>query len=468
MIEAIMFFALGLLTAGLLALAIAPAMWRRADRLARTRIESALPLSMAEIQADKDQLRANFAMSARRLELQAEQLESGANVQKLEISRSRTEIARLEADRAAKIATIETLEERISGLNKDVEGTERQIVEARTELAARDVSLSERAARIKGLEAEFAAAEVLSEEQKLELVARETTIGNLDDSLADARTAEAEMGLARDALAAELEAERAARAAELEAERAARATELEAERAARATELEAERAVLADERRRAGELAARITAFEAERADRLATLERRAEEIKMLRAELAAARVQRENLAADLGHREAEKPVVDPAADAPSAANGAAIVNTSAAVPGGDNINKAIAAIEAEKESLTERLATTEADRDTLRAENAELRRIAGPDWDVERAADQRIRDQLSQVASTVIRMAAGGESAAKGTTGQNGGDAKPSPEPPDTKAADGPTPPKDGQQPTIGQTLARRIRALQHSAARQ
>ena len=35
---AIMFFALGLLTAGLLALAVAPAIWRRAERLARTRI----------------------------------------------------------------------------------------------------------------------------------------------------------------------------------------------------------------------------------------------------------------------------------------------------------------------------------------------------------------------------------------------------------------------------------------------
>ena len=56
-----MYFALGLLAAGLLALVVTPAIWRRAMRLARARIEAGVPLTRAEIDADKDQLRAGFA-----------------------------------------------------------------------------------------------------------------------------------------------------------------------------------------------------------------------------------------------------------------------------------------------------------------------------------------------------------------------------------------------------------------------
>ena len=51
-------------------LALTPAVWRRAHRLAKARVESSLPMSLGEVQAEKDQLRASYAISARRLELQ--------------------------------------------------------------------------------------------------------------------------------------------------------------------------------------------------------------------------------------------------------------------------------------------------------------------------------------------------------------------------------------------------------------
>src|SRR5690349_17942790 len=74
LIENIMYFALGLLVAGLLALVIMPAVWRRAVRLTKRRIEAATPITMAEFRADKDQLRAEFALSTRRLEMNVETL----------------------------------------------------------------------------------------------------------------------------------------------------------------------------------------------------------------------------------------------------------------------------------------------------------------------------------------------------------------------------------------------------------
>ena len=67
MIESIMLFGIGFLVASLLGLVVVPLVHNRAVRLTVRRLEAATPLSMAEIQAEKDQLRAEFAMSTRRL-----------------------------------------------------------------------------------------------------------------------------------------------------------------------------------------------------------------------------------------------------------------------------------------------------------------------------------------------------------------------------------------------------------------
>jgi len=74
----------------LLGLMIVPLVHNRAVRLTTRRMEAATPLSMAEIQADKDQLRAEFAMSARRLEMNVDQLKHKT----LPARRTRQEIGR--------------------------------------------------------------------------------------------------------------------------------------------------------------------------------------------------------------------------------------------------------------------------------------------------------------------------------------------------------------------------------------
>jgi Tfp pilus assembly protein PilV len=72
MIEVLL--ALGFLAASLLALVVITFVHNRAERLTVRRIEASTPLSIEEIRADKDQLRAEFAMSTRRLEFNIEQL----------------------------------------------------------------------------------------------------------------------------------------------------------------------------------------------------------------------------------------------------------------------------------------------------------------------------------------------------------------------------------------------------------
>jgi len=68
MIQIAMLIALGFLLASLFALAFAAPLWRRAVRLTTKRLEATMPMSISDIQADKDQLRAEYAVKLRQLE----------------------------------------------------------------------------------------------------------------------------------------------------------------------------------------------------------------------------------------------------------------------------------------------------------------------------------------------------------------------------------------------------------------
>jgi hypothetical protein len=87
LIEQAMIFALGFLLAGLLALAIAPAFWRRALRLSTRRLEMLLPLSSREIIAERDLMRAEFAVDRRKFEQEAESLRATRAADMAEIGR---------------------------------------------------------------------------------------------------------------------------------------------------------------------------------------------------------------------------------------------------------------------------------------------------------------------------------------------------------------------------------------------
>jgi len=182
-LEVILYFVLGFFVAGLLALMVSPVIWNRAVTLTRQKIESSVPLSINEIQADKDQLRAEFAMSTRRLELSIDELREKASEQLAEISRKRDEAAKYDAEMKERLATIKDLEVKASDL--------------RATLASREAQLEEMAARQERLEAQFAetseelskARIKLSDSQeelagkRIELVAKESKIESLTNTL---------------------------------------------------------------------------------------------------------------------------------------------------------------------------------------------------------------------------------------------------------------------------------------------
>lgn len=69
MVEYILIFGLGFVAAALVFLICLPLLWHRAVRLSTRRLEMQLPLSMTEIYAERDQIRARAAVDLRQLEL---------------------------------------------------------------------------------------------------------------------------------------------------------------------------------------------------------------------------------------------------------------------------------------------------------------------------------------------------------------------------------------------------------------
>src|SRR5271154_6129463 len=124
MIEPVMYFGIGFLVAALLCLLFVPLVHNRAVRLTMKRLEAATPLSIAEIRADKDQLRAEFAMSTRRLEMSVEQMKAKTTGQLAELGKKTDAIIHLKRELGEKTTAILELESRDKNLRDQLRATE--------------------------------------------------------------------------------------------------------------------------------------------------------------------------------------------------------------------------------------------------------------------------------------------------------------------------------------------------------
>ena len=116
MIESSMYFGIGLLFGALIGLVLIPLVHARAVRLTTRRLEAVLPKSMAEVLAEKDLQRANFAMSMRRLEMTVEQLVNKTTSQVVELSKKDDIINQLKVERDAQEIEIITLKTQVDAL----------------------------------------------------------------------------------------------------------------------------------------------------------------------------------------------------------------------------------------------------------------------------------------------------------------------------------------------------------------
>ena len=186
MVEPIMYLAIGFLLSMLCGLAIVPLVHNRAVRLTTRRLEAATPLSMAEIQADKDQLRAEFAMSARRLEMSVDQLKSKTTSQLAELGKKTDAINRMKIELGEKNATIFALEAREKAVKEQLRATEEEF-SAKTEgLRAAEQALSGKQAELAKINAELSDRSMMAETRQVELVAVRAQIEQLKNRVGDA------------------------------------------------------------------------------------------------------------------------------------------------------------------------------------------------------------------------------------------------------------------------------------------
>ena len=150
MIEPIMFVGIGFLLAGLLVIGVIPLVHARAVRLTTRRLESLNPLSMVEIQADKDLLRAEFAMSIHRLEMRVEEIKAKATDHLTELGKKSEAIGRLKLELSEKTAALLALGEKERQLAYDLNSTQSELAvkagaleEAERALASTELELPE-------------------------------------------------------------------------------------------------------------------------------------------------------------------------------------------------------------------------------------------------------------------------------------------------------------------------------------
>src|ERR1700739_1806870 len=186
MIEPIMYGAIGFLISMLFGLMIVPLVHNRAVRLTTRRLEAATPLSMAEIQADKDQVRAEFAMSARRLEMSVDQLKNRTTSQLAELGKKTDAINRMKIELGEKNATIFALEAREKAVKEQLRATEEEHSAKAEGLRVAEQSLSDKHGELAKINTELNDRSMMAESRQVELVAVRTQIEELKNRVGDA------------------------------------------------------------------------------------------------------------------------------------------------------------------------------------------------------------------------------------------------------------------------------------------
>jgi hypothetical protein len=148
-----MLVALGFLAASLLGLLVASAFWSRAVRLTTARIKQSMPVSEPEIKADRDRLRAEYAIKVHKLEMELEQAKLARARQIIDINRRDASIATLESSVRELTADLEENQNARRVLEQTVADrlprVEARLAEAKRVLFNRDREIAELAATAK-------------------------------------------------------------------------------------------------------------------------------------------------------------------------------------------------------------------------------------------------------------------------------------------------------------------------------
>src|ERR1700692_1643520 len=364
MIEPVMYFGIGFLVAALLCLLFVPLVHNRAVRLTMKRLEAATPLSIAEIRADKDQLRAEFAMSTRRLEMSVEKMKAKTTSQLAELGKKSDAINQLKKELGEKTATIFALEARDRTLRDQLRATEKEFQINSSSLREAERHLADKEVELTKLLGELGERSLVADSQRTEIATFSTQVEAMKVSVADYERAVAkpEQRLTRERADAD------ATTTELDAARGklgdlgTRTTDLERQLFVQTTEAEL--------------LNRRVQELEVRLGDQGRMLAERDYQIDRMRSELEAARKTETDLRSELST---------------SGSRGSIAV---------DRFRSDIAQLEAQ-------LAAAIEERTKLQREIGTMKRDAESTWAAERVENALLRERINDVAAEVARLTA-------------------------------------------------------------
>jgi hypothetical protein len=142
MIEWMMIFLCGFFVATLLSLMLMSVVHERAVRLTRRRIEESIPESLFEVQIEKDNQRADFAMLVRRLERSVEKLHLEASTARAEVGRKTEAISRLKTELASSIGVADELAHKVKSFTGKIQETERERIRDEVKVFSIEQALS--------------------------------------------------------------------------------------------------------------------------------------------------------------------------------------------------------------------------------------------------------------------------------------------------------------------------------------
>src|SRR5665213_100092 len=419
MIEPIMYLAIGFLLSMLVGLMIVPLVHNRAVRLTTRRLEAATPLSMAEIQADKDQLRAEFAMSARRLEMSVDQLKNKTTSQLAELGKKSDAINRMKIELGEKNAAIFSLEAREKAVKEQLRATEEEFSTKTEALRSAEQALKDKQSELAKINAELSDRSMTADSRQVELVAVRTHIEELRHRVGDA-----------------------------EKEFATTQTRLEQERR------DSEKATreLAEARSRVENLSQRVTDLDRQLIVQVKEAEMLGNRVQDLETRLATqgkllAERDYENNQLRQSHQAAERTVQELRAE---------IVALNGKSP-------AIEKLRSEKAAVEEQLRIARDERTKLQRDINAIQQQAESSWATERMENALLRERINDIAAEVAKLAMQLEGPNSPIEAMLAAEpAIPARMP---RAANGAT--NGGMPESSGGTLADRIRALQSHASR-
>ena len=159
-------FALGFLAAALVALIVAPVIHRRVVRLTERRIRASVPLSAAEIRADKDMARAAYAAENARLSV--------------DLKHNRDQLAE-------SVARGSRLSNELVAIRSEKLNTEKLVEERDASIRDLQSQVHDRDAQITTLTGSFSDAARLAEARKREIATREDQINRLGTEIEELR-----------------------------------------------------------------------------------------------------------------------------------------------------------------------------------------------------------------------------------------------------------------------------------------